>query len=59
MTLLITVNKKHICIVTFINVISKVVISKVFIYIVVVSLFYASEYGTYMQRKVELDRHIN
>ncbi len=40
MTLLITVNKnisKHICNVTFINVISKVVIGKVFISIVILS----------------------
>jgi hypothetical protein len=37
MTLLIKVNKKHICNVTFINVINKVSISKVFITIVVVS----------------------
>jgi hypothetical protein len=37
MTLLITVNKKHICNVTFINVINKVSISKVFITTVVVS----------------------
>jgi hypothetical protein len=59
MTLLITVNKKHVYNVTFISVINKVLVSKVFLYIVVVSLFYASEYGTYMQRKVELDRHIN
>jgi hypothetical protein len=37
MTLLITVNKKQICNVVFINDISKVVISKVFISIIVVS----------------------
>ncbi len=37
MTFLITVNKKQICIVAFINFISKVVIGKVFISIVVVS----------------------
>jgi hypothetical protein len=37
MTLLITVNKKHICNFPFINIISKVVISKVFINIAIVS----------------------
>jgi hypothetical protein len=37
MTLLITVSKKHKCNVAFINVISKVVITKVFISIVIVS----------------------
>jgi hypothetical protein len=36
MTLLISSNKKHICIVTFINVISKVIIGEVFMSIVVV-----------------------
>jgi hypothetical protein len=36
MTFLITVNKKHICNIEFINVISKVVLCKVFISIVVV-----------------------
>jgi hypothetical protein len=37
MTLLLTVNKKPICFVTFINAISKVIISEVFIRIVVAS----------------------
>ncbi len=37
MTLLITVNRKHLCNVTFMNILSKVVISKVFISIVIVS----------------------
>ncbi len=37
MTLLKTVNKKHICNVAFINDVVKVIISKVFISIVVVS----------------------
>jgi hypothetical protein len=38
MTLLITVNKKNICDVAFVNVISTIIISKVFITIVVVSV---------------------
>ncbi len=41
MTLLITVNTKHNCNVTFINVISKVIIGEVFISIVIVSLYYS------------------
>jgi hypothetical protein len=38
MNLLIRANKKHICNIEFINVISKVIISKVFIGIVIASL---------------------
>jgi hypothetical protein len=37
MTILITVNKKHICNVAFIDVLSKIIISKVFISIAIVS----------------------
>jgi hypothetical protein len=54
MTLLITLNKKHICNVAFINVISKVVIRKVFISIVVVStaikVFYYKKVLLYWRR---------
>ncbi len=39
MTLLITVNKKHICNAEFINVTSKVIISKVFIISIVIESF--------------------
>ncbi len=40
MTLLITVNKKHICNVTFINFMSKVITSEVFISIVFIFFFF-------------------
>ncbi len=40
MNLLITVNKKHVCDVTFINAISKIIISKVLISIVIGSKMY-------------------
>jgi hypothetical protein len=52
MTLLKTVNKKYICNVAFIIVISKVIQSKVFMSIVVVSKWKASEPGNIQKRKI-------
>ncbi len=46
MTLLVTVNKKLRCNVAFINVINKVIVSKAFISIFVVSFLYILKIGT-------------